>query len=232
MQDITLQFIGELYEKYRDDLAVAREEQRVVHAGLAGGRKAQLDDLEAEITYLLLRAYRPASVLELGTFHGWSTTWLLRALRDNGAGRLYSFDLVDHVRSVVPAGLAGDRWTFVAGDARANTGRFPAVVDYLFVDAAHTAGFARWYLAALVDTLAPGTPVSVHDVFHRRRPFPFSEGAVVLGRLRRRGIPHFTASRAAAPTVHRDLLARKRRIGLAEPIHRSTDNPMLFFTTI
>jgi len=86
-------------------------------------------------------------------------------------------------------------------------------------------------LAALVGELAPGTPVSVHDVFHRRRPFPFSEGAAVLGWLRGRGIPYFTASRAAAPTTHRELLARKRRSGLSEPIHHSTDNPMLFFAT-
>jgi predicted O-methyltransferase YrrM len=32
--------------------------------------KAQLDDIEAEITYLLLRHARPETVVEIGTFHG------------------------------------------------------------------------------------------------------------------------------------------------------------------
>jgi hypothetical protein len=57
----------------------------------------QLDDVEAELTYLALRDHRPHTVMELGTFQGWSTTWILRALRDNGHGRLHSFDQVDAV---------------------------------------------------------------------------------------------------------------------------------------
>ncbi|MFI2432675.1 universal stress protein [Streptomyces sp. NPDC018693] len=48
----------------------------------------------------------------------------------------------------------------------------------------------------------PGTPVFVHDVFHGRRPLPFTEGAVVLRRLAERQNPCFTASRAHAPDIH------------------------------
>ncbi|MCD9878427.1 class I SAM-dependent methyltransferase [Streptomyces guryensis] len=35
--------------------------------------------------------------MEIGTFLGWSTTWILQALKDNGTGHLYSYDIVDHV---------------------------------------------------------------------------------------------------------------------------------------
>ena len=42
----------------------------------------QLDDVEAELTYLALREHRPDAVMELGTFQGWSTTWILRALAE------------------------------------------------------------------------------------------------------------------------------------------------------
>jgi hypothetical protein len=34
-------------------------------------------------------------VVEIGTFHGWSTTWIFQTLRDNGTGHLYSYDVLD-----------------------------------------------------------------------------------------------------------------------------------------
>jgi predicted O-methyltransferase YrrM len=89
-----------------------------------------LDDIEAEITYLLLRELRPAAVVEIGTFHGWSTTWILRALRANDTGHLYSYDLVDHAVRSVPEDLSADRWTFVHGDVRGHLQTMPDPVDY------------------------------------------------------------------------------------------------------
>lgn len=214
----------ELYRKYADDLAAVREQQRRRLPGI----RAQLDDIEAELTYLRLRELQPATVVEIGTFHGWSTTWLLSALRDNatGNGRLLSYDVVDHVLASVPADLAGDRWTFTRGDVRKN--QLPAEIDYLFLDAAHSARFARWYLAELFGRLR-GTPVSVHDVFHGRRPMPFSEGAVLVSWLTEQKIPYFTPSARRAPDAHAELLAVKRELGLDEPVRPGRDNPMVFF---
>ncbi|WP_338784435.1 hypothetical protein [Streptomyces sp. DG1A-41] len=40
--------------------------------------KAQPDDIGAEITYLFLSETRPETVVEIGTFHGCSTAWILR----------------------------------------------------------------------------------------------------------------------------------------------------------
>src|SRR5450759_2726179 len=53
------------------------------------------DDIEAEITYLLIRASRPKTLVEISPFGGWSTSWILNAIRDNDYGTLYSYDLVD-----------------------------------------------------------------------------------------------------------------------------------------
>ena len=89
----------------------------------------QLDDVEAELTYLALRDHRPDTVMELGTFHGWSTTWILSALRDNGRGHLHSFDRIDNVLRTVPAELAADRWTFVHGRRRRRPGRRAAATS-------------------------------------------------------------------------------------------------------
>ncbi|MGC9668799.1 class I SAM-dependent methyltransferase [Planosporangium sp. 12N6] len=221
--------VEQLYRKYAADLAEVRDAQRrFLRAN--PDVVAQLDDLEAEITYLLLRERRPETVVEIGTFHGWSTTWILRALHDNGVGHLYSYDLVDHAMHAVPRALAGDRWTFVRGDVRAASAMPADRTGYLFVDAAHSGRFARWYLARLFPRVPAGTPVSVHDVFHGRRPLPFTEGAVLLRWLADRSLGYLTASPARAPEVHRQLVEVRRELGLVEPVHTGRDNPMVFFT--
>ncbi|XVQ85638.1 class I SAM-dependent methyltransferase [Microbispora siamensis] len=220
--------MSELYEKYADDLRSVHSEQRDLRAATPGFT-TQLDDIEAEITYLMVREHRPETVVEVGSLHGWSTTWLLRALRDNGTGRLHTHDLVDKACANVPADLADGRWTFVRGDARQTLAGQHHKIDYLFVDAAHTRRFARWYVDELFPAVVPGGPVSVHDIFHSSRPWPFSEGRVVLSWLARRGIGYFTASRAARPELNRRLVELKESLGLGEPVHEGRHNPMLFF---
>ncbi|GGU29941.1 class I SAM-dependent methyltransferase [Streptomyces coeruleorubidus] len=227
-QPLDIDHVVRLYRTYADDLDRVREEQRVLLAP-PHAMKAQLDDIEAEIAYLLLREARPETVVEIGTFHGWSTTWILSALRDNGTGHLYSYDVVDHVLREVPGRLAEGRWTFTQGDVRENLEKVPDTADFLFIDAAHSARFARWYVRHLLPRMRPGIPVCVHDVFHGRRALPFTEGAVVLHWLAERGNRYFTASRAHAPEIHDRLNDVKRRLALGHPVKNSTDNPMIFF---
>lgn len=215
------------YRMYADDLRCARDEQRELLAQRP--MRPRLDDVEAEISYLTIRALRPRTVLEIGSARGWSTTWLLRALHDNDdGGVLHTFDLTDDAVHTVPRFLAGDRWRFTRGDVRRGT--LPEDPGFVLVDAAHTARFARWYTTALFERLRPGAAVAVHDVFHGRRPWPVSEGAVVLGWLRRHGIGHLTASPAADPDTHDRLVGLKQKLHLAAPVHAAaTGNPMLFF---
>jgi predicted O-methyltransferase YrrM len=214
------------YRTYAEDLRAARDEQRELLAQRP--MRPRIDDVEAEISYLTIRALRPGTVLEIGSARGWSTTWLLRALRDNGtAGVLHTFDLTGDAEQAVPAALSAGRWRFTRGDVRRGT--LPDDPGFVLVDAAHTARFARWYTTQLFERLRPGAAVAVHDVFHGRRPWPVSEGAVVLGWLRRRGIGHLTASPAADPDTHDRLVGLKHKLRLAAPVHATaTGNPMLF----
>lgn len=78
-------------------------------------------------------------------------------------------------------------------------------------------------------TIAPGTPVSVHDVFHHARALPVREGAVVRGWLRQRGIGYFIASAAHAPDTHARLTRLREKLGLTEPVTTGGHNPMIFF---
>jgi predicted O-methyltransferase YrrM len=225
---IDLDRVATLYRTHAADLSAVIEEQRALLAATPS-MVPQLDDLEAEITYLLLRDSRPAQVMELGTFHGWSTTWILRALRDNGSGQLGSFDRIDDVVGNVPAELADGRWTFVPGDVRERLADVPRDAGYLFVDAAHTASFARWFLAELFPLVPAGIPVSVHDVHHGRHVLPLTEGAVVLRWMREHGVTGFTTSRRRAPEAFAQLVALRTELGITGA-RGTTRNPMLWFT--
>ncbi len=229
MPEITVEHVADLYRTHAESLGEVRVAQRAFLQARRSRLTPQLDDLEAEITYLLVREHQPRAMAEIGALHGWSTTWVLSALRDNGHGELHSFDLVDNAVSNVPDELAAQRWTFHKGDIRADPGLLPEKIDYLFIDAAHNSRFARWYLDTVFPTVASGVPVSVHDVFHQRFAWPFSEGSVVLRWLAQQGTGYFTPSRAHARQVNEKLWAVKRELGLDEPVHTGRDNPMIFF---
>jgi predicted O-methyltransferase YrrM len=228
LQQIDLEYVSGLYREFAGDLAAVGKQQRDFADAMGARMTPQLDDLEAEITYLLLRATRPAVVMELGTFHGWSTSWILSALRDNGSGHLHSFDIIDNVRRNVPEDLAEGRWTFVQGDVKETLDRVPADTDYLFVDAAHNSRFGRWYLQHLFPRVPAGIPVSVHDVYHFPVTLPFHEGRVVVRWLDAHRTPFFTPSRAKARTVYTALNGLRDELGLA-PVRGAGDNPMIYF---
>lgn len=217
-----------LYREHADALRAVITRQRAFLAARSDV-VPQLDDVEAELTYLLLRDRRPATVMELGSLHGWSTTWILSALHDNGHGHLHSFDRVDHVRRSVPAALAAGRWTFVHGDMTQRLHAVPRDQGYLFVDADHGHRFARWYLAHLLPLVPPGTPVSVHDVFALARAWPRSEGSTVLHWLADHRTPYFTAARRRAPDALAALQSVRAELGITGA-RGTTRNPMIWFS--
>ncbi len=192
--------------------------------------KPQLDDIEAELTYLRLRDRKPGTVVEISPCGGWSTTWILHALKDNASGVLHSFDLVDLSKKNVPTELSAGRWFFNQCDVTRNTDRIPAEIDYLFIDSDHSESFARWYLDVLFPRLKPNTPVSVHDIFFTDQADGFSaEGTVVLDYLASTERPFFTASAAKEPGVFERLLDHKSHHGLGARIHKDSYNSMIFF---
>lgn len=189
-----------------------------------------LDDIEAEVTYLLIRDRRPRVVVEMSPNAGWSTTWILSALRDNdNGGQLWSYDLHDTSTKFVPKNLAAGRWHFVQGDARETVRSSPAF-DYLFIDSNHSKVFAEWFVSALFPRIPPGTVVSVHDVFHSVEPS--EEGQVVINWLAQRHCPYWTASPLAAADNTKRIQEQRMRLGMNYVIlPHEHHNPMLFFET-
>ncbi len=160
---------------------------------------------------------------------GWSTTWILSALRDNQQrGELWSYKLHDTSTKFVPAGLAEEVWHFVLGDAK-KTIPEASDFDYLFIDSDHSALFAEWYIQVLLPRVRQQIIVSVHDVFHRAQPS--EEGKVVFDWLKGEGIECRTVASGAAPEQFKQLAKERHNLGsdLDSTIHSSTANPMMFF---
>lgn len=239
---ITTAYVTALYQRYVEDLKAVRRQQYWFHRRhdnrlIRRLRKLRLrrymlfpalDDLEAEITYLLIREKRPKVVIEISPNAGWSTTWILSALRDNGGeGQLWSYDVHNTSAQFVPKGLASGRWCLVQGDAKDTTKTAPRF-DHLFLDSDHRKEFAEWYVDALLPRVHHGTIVSVHDVFHSL--MPSEEGAVVEAWLKKQGLTYWTAASAVNKEAMNAILDERSRLGLDFVIHPlGSDNSMMFF---
>lgn len=117
------------------------------------------------LLYAMVRAIRPATVVEFGTGHGFSTLHIAAALRDNGHGRLITTEMhPDKVMAardnLVTARLA--EWAEVLeGDAIETVGGILAV-DMLYLD-----GWTEFYLPvlqAVEPNLRPGALIHADDV--------------------------------------------------------------------
>jgi predicted O-methyltransferase YrrM len=152
------------------------------------------------LLYNLIRATRPATVVEFGTSFGISTLYLAAAVRDNGTGQVITTELSTSKittarRTFEEAGLA-DLITVREGDARETLTGVKA--DFVLLD-----GWKELYLPVLhllEPALAPGTLViaddtalpSVHPYLaHVRDPangyqsinFPIEDGMEISCRL-------------------------------------------------
>ncbi|MFX0142112.1 MAG: class I SAM-dependent methyltransferase, partial [Candidatus Hodarchaeota archaeon] len=124
-----------------------------------------LDDIEAEIVYLLIREFKPENIVEISPGSGWSSSWILNAIKDNKHGNLYSYDIIDKAQKFLPKNLASYSWNFFQGDIKKNLNKLPDKIDYLFIDSDHSAKFCLWYIEKLFPKLKNNTLISVHDVF-------------------------------------------------------------------
>jgi predicted O-methyltransferase YrrM len=136
---------------------------------------------EGQLLYGLVRALRPAAVLEIGTAYGFSSIHIAAALRDNGGGVLHTVEIADDRRAqamnnVARAGLAA----WVEFHCEPPTG---VQFGFAFLDGEHTAEALRAYLGMVAPQLEPGAPVVVHDALwqgHLQVAFDAGWGGVVL----------------------------------------------------
>lgn len=213
----------------RADLLMLLGRELVIPMACSGTPWAQLDDLDCERTYLLLRAERPETVVEISPCGGWSSSWICNALRDNGHGRVLSFDVHDDSVRRLPRDLVDGIREFHLGDVRQSQ-HLPAQIDFLFMDSDHSAAFAEWYVREVFPRVRSGAVVVVDDVFHAGGPAASGgEGTVVLDWLAQRGIEWFTSAPSVARGVHAAVQAVRQGLSCDAPIVPSTTNPAIAF---
>lgn len=132
---------------------------------------------QGALLYLLVRAGRPARVVETGVGPGYSTAWLLAALDRNGAGELVSLGpgptagRTSGVQNVsvgqfVPPSLRS-RWTLALGNSEERLREILSAgdrIDLFFYDNGPDAPRARFELRAAWDALSDRGVLLAHHV--------------------------------------------------------------------
>ncbi|HEV2635349.1 MAG TPA: class I SAM-dependent methyltransferase [Actinocrinis sp.] len=145
--------------------------------GYAPGTAQESADANAEVympisaeggrlLYNLVRAIRPASVIEFGTSYGISTLYLAAAVRDNGTGHVVSTEMSAHKAAAARKTFAetglDDLITILDGDARQTLADYPGSVDFVLLDG--WKDLCLPVLEILEPRIAPGTLVVADDV--------------------------------------------------------------------
>jgi predicted O-methyltransferase YrrM len=162
-----------------------RLHERASEAGDSQGAARLADPSPASVEgkkllYVTARALRPEMVVETGPFNGASSTFILRALEENGSGRLVSFDRADAHDALgvplspgrrpgwlVPPELE-ERFELVLGDIRTTLRPRLACeprLDFFFHDSLHTFRHMLFEFRAAWQRLASGGVLASDDVF-------------------------------------------------------------------
>jgi predicted O-methyltransferase YrrM len=164
----------EYLREYRASAYARWCRQRLLELGEATGnwRMGTSGAFHSEALYVLVRAARPATVVETGVLYGTSSGHILAALEANGTGRLHSIDLGNspgeppHDFMVRPEFL--HRWDYIEGDSRDELPRLlqrVEAIDMFHHDSLHTFEHMTGEFETVLPYVAPGGVIASHDVF-------------------------------------------------------------------
>ena len=101
-----------------------------IHGRMASGH------LQGRLLKMLVEMIRPKTILEVGTFSGYSAISMAEGLPDGG--RLYTFEINDEMedftRPWIEGSAVADKITFIIGDALAEAPRLGIQFDMAFID--------------------------------------------------------------------------------------------------
>lgn len=221
-----------LYQKHIEELKLVRRLLKDFYTHSLGETAAYLDDIEGEITYLLVRHTQPKVIVEISPHCGWSTFWILSAIKQNKKGNLYSYDIIDDSERLIPTELQKGRRRFFKGDVREKLKLIPKNIDYLFMDSDHSAGFCRWYIRNIFPKLSNNAIISVHDIFHYSdEPWQFEESRIISDWLKKMKVNFLTVSPSTPLGKGNYMVIQKmrRKLGINEDLTSHKCNPMVFF---
>lgn len=117
-------------------------------------------EVEGQILYALVRALKPRRVLEIGLFHGCSTSHIGEAILANDYGQLTSID-------IYPMREIPDRYQRVATLVRADIFTYDwKPYDFVFEDAMHSVEMTQTSWGNFARTAPSGAVIVSHDSEH------------------------------------------------------------------
>jgi predicted O-methyltransferase YrrM len=168
-----LAFLREIADRFGDEFAAIPRTQGEVADGEYFVDNAAFEAVDAEVYYAMIRTYRPARVIEVGS--GWSTLLALRALRANreegGGGRLLCIE--PYPPPFLPAAVEREPDLVELRDTQLQDLPLElfdslAAGDILFIDSSHVLRIGsdvQYEFLEILPRLPAGVLVHVHDVF-------------------------------------------------------------------
>ncbi len=150
-----------------------------------------INRLEGSLLYAMIRHFKPEIVMEAGSAHGYSALWQLHALRRNGFGVFYGFEIqpsIHHAREITSQ--FSDIATFIEGDCTPSlrcaygmtigkryedlqehekntmerTLQATNGADFIFMDGYHNYEFGKWWTTRIIPYLRKGGIIACHDI--------------------------------------------------------------------
>lgn len=216
---MNLDYVKGLYEKWAPELIEVRAIQKERHAEKF---KPAFDDVESELLYMLVRETQPVISVEISPNFGWSSTWILEALKRDGFGnQLHSYDIHDGSVENIPDDLR-PFWKFHLGDAKETIQTITTPIEFLLMDSDHSGEFCEWYIANVFPLVKKDAYVGVHDIFNSVNP-QWGEIKTILEWLEKNEIEYFSPHKNLE-----ELTPFRQSLGLTGVIHHVSD-PAIFF---
>lgn len=119
-----------------------------------------------------VEARKPKQIIELGTFRGYSTSWLILGTLLNGFGRVDAYECL-HEGDYGPMhydrlGLPKDNFKYhhIPGGIWAHSGKVPMHVDFIYHDTSHLLEPTKKEMYFLLQRLSVGGIVLFDDMDH------------------------------------------------------------------
>jgi predicted O-methyltransferase YrrM len=138
----TLQYIESLFASEDEELLNIKKSIEI-----NGLRAINISPYEGKILNILLQVHQAVKVVEVGTLVGYSTTWIARALPENG--KVYSFEKGEKIANIARENISkteiANKVEIISGDAHEmlKTIENKAPFDAIFIDAEKT-GYLKY----------------------------------------------------------------------------------------